>query len=65
MDLKKPVLEVLEECVSDEKRELFRLRGIWDSGVKGQSPKSRILEELESYWRWLARQGRSLEEAAR
>ena len=56
--------EVLEECVLDEKRELFRLRGIWDSGVKGQSPKSRILEELESYWRGLAQQGRSLEEAA-
>ena len=60
-----PVSEVLEKCVSDEKRELFRLRGIWDSGVKGQSPKSRILEELESYWRELAQQGRSLEEAAR
>ena len=56
---------MLEECVSDEKSKLFRLRGIWDSGVRGQSPKSRILEELESYWRKLARQGRSLEEAAR
>ena len=57
--------EVLEECVSDEKSHLSKLEGIWDSGVKGQSPKSRILEELESYWRELARQGRSLEEAAR
>ena len=64
-DLKRPVLEVLEECLWDEKSELFKLRGIWDSGVKGQSPKSRILEELEGYWRKLARQGRSLEEVAR
>ena len=56
---------MLEECVSDEKSQLFKLEGIWDSGVKGQSPKSRILEELEGYWRELARQGRSLEEAAR
>ena len=56
---------MLEECVSDAKSELFRLGGIWDSGVRGQSPKSRVLEELEGYWRKLAQQGRSLEEAAR
>ena len=60
-----PVLEVLEECLLDEKSQLFKLRGIWDSGVKGQSPKSRILEELEGYWEELALQGRTLEEAAR
>ena len=64
-DLKRPVLEVLEECLWDEKSELFKLRGIWDSGVKGKSSKSKILEELEGYWRKIARQGRSLEEAAR
>ena len=64
-DLKRPVLEVLEECLWDKKSELFKLRGIWDSGVKGKSPKSKILEELEGYWRKLAGQGRSLEEAAR
>ena len=64
-DLKRPVLEVLEECLWDERRELYKLRGIWDSGVKGKSPKSKILEELEGYWRKLARQGRSLKEAAR
>ena len=64
-DLKRPVLEVLEECLWDEKSELFKLRGIWDSGVKGKSPKSKILEELEGDWRKLAGQGRSLEEAAR
>ena len=58
---------MLEECLWDEKSELFKLRGIWDSGVKGQSPKSRILEELEGYWRKLSRRRwrRSLEEAAR
>ena len=64
-DLKRPVLEVLEECLWDERRELYKLRGIWDSGVKGKSPKSKILEELEGYWRKFARQGRSLEEVAR
>ena len=59
------MLEVLEECLLDEKSQLFKLRGIWDSGVKGQSPKSRILEELEGFWEELALQGRTLEEAAR
>ena len=56
---------MLEECVWDEKSRLFKLRGIWDSGVKGQSPKSKILEELEHYWKELAQLGRTLEEAAR
>ena len=60
-DLKRPVLEVLEECVWDENSRLFQLKGFWDSGVKVQSPKYKILEELEGYWRKLARQGRSLE----
>ena len=58
-------MEVLEECLWDEKSELFKLRGIWDSGVKGKSPKSKILEELEHFWKKLAKQGRTLEEAAR
>ena len=64
-DLKRPVEEMLEECVWDETSRLFQLRGIWDSGVKGQSPKSKILEELEHYWKNLAKQGRTLEEVAR
>ena len=64
-DLKRPVSEVLEECVSDERSELFKLSIIWDTGDKDNSFKFKILEELESYWRKLARQGRSLEEAAR
>ena len=64
-DLKRGVPEVLEECLWDETSQLFQLRGIWDSGVKGISSKSKILEELESYWRKLAQQGRGLEEAAR
>ena len=59
------MLEVLEECLLDEKSQLFKLRGIWDSGVKGQSPKSRIFKELEGYWKELALQGRTLEEVAR
>ena len=64
-DLKRGVPEVLEECLWDETSQLFQLRGIWDSGVKVKSIKFKILEELESYWRKLAQQGRSLEEAAR
>ena len=61
-DLKRPMLVVLEECVWDENSRLFHLRGFWNSGVK---VKEKILEELEGYWRKLARQGRSLEEVAR
>ena len=64
-DLKRGVPEMLEECLWDETSQLFQLRGIWDSGVKVKSIKFKILEELESYWRKLAQQGRSLEEAAR
>ena len=64
-DLKRPVSEVLEECLWDEKSQFFKLRGIWDTGVKVKSIKFKILEELESYWRKLAQQGRGLEEAAR
>ena len=56
---------MLEECVWDETSRLFQLRGIWDSGVKVKSIKSKILKELEGYWKKLALQGRSLEEAAR
>ena len=59
------MLEVLEECVWDERRELFKLSKIWDTGDKVNSIKFKILEELEGFWRKLARQGRSLEEAAR
>ena len=55
--LKKPVLEVLEECLWGENSQFFQLRGVWDNSIK-----YKILEELESYWRSL---GRSLEEAAR
>ena len=57
--------EVLEKCIWDEKSQFFQLRGLWDTGVKSQSLKFKILEELEGYWRKLAQQGRSLEEAAR
>ena len=64
-DLKRPVSEVLEECLWDEKSQFFQLRGIWDTGDKDNSIKFKILEELEGYWRKLARQGRSLEEVAR
>ena len=55
----------MEECLWDEKSQFFQLRGIWDTGVKVNSIKFKILEELEGYWRKLARQGRSLEEVAR
>ena len=64
-DLKRPVLEVLEECIWDERRELFKLTKIWNTGDKVNSIKFKILKELEGYWRKLARQGRSLEEVAR
>ena len=58
-------MEKLEECIWDEKSRLFQLRGIWDTGDRVNSIKFKIMEELEGYWRKLAQQGRSLEEAAR
>ena len=59
---KKPVSAVLEEGVySAEMSPLFQLGGqIWEEVVL-----PRILEELDNYWRKLARKGRTLEEAAR
>ena len=58
---KKPMLAVLEEGVYCEGSSLFQLRGqIWEEVVQ-----PRILEELDKYWRQLAKKGRTLEEAAR
>ena len=64
-DLKRPVLEVLEECVWDESLQVFKLSIIWDTGDEDNSIKFKILKQLEGYWRKLAQQGRSLEEVAR
>ena len=64
-DLKRPVLEVLEECVWDESLQVFKLSIIWDTGDEDNSIKFKILKQLEGYWKKLARQGRSLEEVAR
>ena len=55
------VSALLEEGVYYEGSPLFQLRGqIWEEVVQ-----PRILEELEKYWRKLAKKGRTLEEAAR
>ena len=55
------MLAVLEEGVYCERSPLFQLRGqIWEEVVQ-----PRILEELDKYWRQLAKKGRTLEEAAR
>ena len=52
---------ILEEGVFCEKSPLFQVRGqIWEEVVR-----PRILEELDKYWRKLAKKGRTLEEAAR
>ena len=58
---KKPVSEVLEEGIINEASSLSRLGRIWGSGII----KEKILEELEHYWKELAQQGRTFEEAAR
>jgi len=60
-DVKKPVSEVLEEGVSNELSPPSKLSKIWGSGVI----KDKILEELDHFWRELAKQGRGFEEAAR
>ena len=55
------MLAVLEEGVYCERSPLFQLRGqIWEEVVQ-----PRILEEVDKYWRQLAKKGRTLEEAAR
>ena len=59
-ELRKPVLEVLEEGVNNESSPLSKLGRIWGSGII----KDKIIEELECYWAKLAH-GRTLEEAAR
>ena len=55
------VSQVLMDGVYSEKSPLFLLRGqIWEQVVL-----PRIMTELEFYWRKLAKQGRTPEEAAR
>ena len=53
--------EVLDEGVSNEASPLSKLARVWGSGVI----KDQILENLETYWKELAQQGRTLEEVAR
>ena len=59
-ELKKPVLEVLEEGVNNESSPLFKLGRIWGSGII----RDKIMEELARYWKEVAH-GRTLEEVAR
>ena len=61
VEKKTQVSEVLMDGVYSEKSPLFLLRGqIWEQVVL-----PRIMTELEFYWRKLAKQGRTPEEAAR
>ena len=54
------MLDVLEGGVYFEGSPLFQLRGqIWEEVVQ-----PRILEELDNYWRQLAKKGRTLEETS-
>ena len=59
-ELRKPVLEVLEEGVNNESSPLFKLGRIWGSGII----RDKIMEDLDCYWQRLAH-GRPLEEVAR
>ena len=59
------VSEVLVEQLDNEDSELHCLRGVWFGGVKDDGVGKRIVGELNKYWRTLAQQGRTLEEAAR
>ena len=71
---------VLEEELDNKDSELHRLKGVWFGvvrlpsvsgnvtrfgGEKDDAVGERILGELNKYWRMLALQGRTLEEAAR
>ena len=62
-ELKNPVSAVLEECINDDTSKLSALRKIWSEWAGNL--EGRILEELGHYWRGLAQQGLTLEEAAR
>ena len=59
-ELRKAVLEVLEEGVNNESSPLFKLGRIWGSGII----RDKIMRELDYYWKRLAH-GRTLEEVAR
>ena len=59
-ELRKPVLEVLEEGVNNESSPLSKLGKIWGSGII----RDKIMRELGYYWKRLAH-GWTLEEAAR
>ena len=69
-----PVSAVLEECINDPASRLSRLNKVNQSsiniyfkvwrGLRG-SVEDKIMEELSHYWKGLAEQGRTLEEAAR
>ena len=63
-ELKNPVMAVLEECINDDDSSLSMVKRIWSDGAAGNL-EGRILEELNHYWTGLAKQGRTLEEAAR
>jgi len=63
-ELKNPVMAVLEECINDDNSSLSMLKRIWSDGAAGNL-EGRIMEELNHYWTGLAKQGRTLEEAAR
>ena len=65
-ELKNPVQAAMEECVNDDTSPLSKLRRIWQDGIwQDGKQEGRILEELGHYWKGLAQQGRTLEEAAR
>ena len=52
---------MLEELVYSEESNLSKLRLIWDSEII----KKKIMEEVTRHLRRVARQGRTLEQAAR
>ena len=64
-DLSEEVSGVLEEGLDNEDSDLHCLQGVWFGGDKDDGVGKRILGELNKYWRVLALQGRTLEEAAR
>ena len=57
-------MAVLEECINDDDSSLSMVKRIWSDGAAGNL-EGRIMEELNHYWTGLAKQGRTLEEAAR
>ena len=55
--------KLLDELVEDENSLFYKLRAVWDPHTS--KIQEEMLGKFKSYWKYLARRGRTLEEVAR